>query len=205
MTDFQDGSVDLDELTKPFPKHAIKQRQGGGNRMYDYVETDTVIRRLNRATGNRWSFRVTGSEWRNALLIVSGELTIPGLGTRSGTGVQLVSERGGEDLVKGGASDCLKKCATLFGVALELYGEDLEAPQQKQPQSRPPTPLEMQLHEDVQRLSAELDDCQSAGARNIIKAEIVKLGLTSNPELAEHYQACTDRLTAAKAQQPVLA
>ncbi len=38
-----------------------------------------------------------------------------------------VSVRGGEDMVKGAASDCLKKCATLFGVGIELYGPDIES------------------------------------------------------------------------------
>ncbi len=42
-------------------------------------------------------------------------------------GVQKVSERGGEDLVKGAITDAMKKAATLFGVALELYGPDYGA------------------------------------------------------------------------------
>lgn len=116
----------LAALGKPFPPEAIKKREGGGGRSYDYVEAETVIRRLN-ATCEEWSFIIRGHEWRGDLLIAHGELTIPPLGTRSGFGVQKVSEKGGEDLVKGAASDALKKCATQFGVALELYGPDIEA------------------------------------------------------------------------------
>lgn len=146
--------VDLERLTAPFPREAIRQRQGGGGRMLDYLETHTVIRRLNEATGNQWSFRLTSVEWRGELVVAIGELEIPGLGTRSGIGVQRVSEGGGEDLVKGVASDALKKCATLFGVGLELYGPDYEAgeagdqpvaenglpwhPQSRQAQQAPP-------------------------------------------------------------------
>lgn len=120
-------SIDIEKLTRPFPKHAIKRREGARGRAFDYVETHTVIHRLNEATGNQWDFRITRQDWRGDLLIVTGELSIPGLGTRTGTGVQKISDGGGEDLVKGAASDCLKKAATLFGVALELYGPDYEA------------------------------------------------------------------------------
>lgn len=124
MTDRTPAEM-LEALGKPFPPEAIKQREGGGGRMYDYVEAETVIRRLN-AVCPEWSFIIRGHEWRGDLMIAHGELTIPPLGTRSGFGVQKVSERGGEDLVKGSASDALKKAATQFGVGLDLYGPDIE-------------------------------------------------------------------------------
>src|SRR5690606_22229652 len=130
-------------LGKPFPKTAIKQRRGGGGKSLSYVETHTVIHRLNSATNGDWSFHIRDVQWRNDVLMVQGELTIPGLGTRSGFGVQQVVERAGEDLVKGAASDALKKCATLFGVALELYGSDYEAnmpPQAPQTARNAPKP-----------------------------------------------------------------
>lgn len=115
----------LDALSVPFPDRAIEQRQGAGGRMLDYVATETVIRRLNDAVGV-WDFRITDKlVTQGELLVVWGELTIPGLGTRAGTGVQQL--RGGEDMWKGAASDCLKKCATLFNVGIDLYGPDLEA------------------------------------------------------------------------------
>lgn len=124
-------AVDLDLLTKPFPKTAIKQRQAGGGRSLDYVEGHTVIHRLNEATGNRWDMEVRDITSKdlgaNTLMIARVALTLPGLGTREGLGVQMVHERGGEDLVKGCITDALKKAATLFGVGLELYGPDYEA------------------------------------------------------------------------------
>ena len=122
----------LDALGTPFPREAIKARTGGGGKQYSYVETHSVIHRLNSATDGVWDFRIVNVEWRADLLIVQGELTIPGLGTRSGFGVQKVAANAGEDLVKGGSSDCLKKCATLFGVGLELYGPDYEAGETQQ-------------------------------------------------------------------------
>lgn len=127
----------LEALGRPFPPNAIERRAGAGGRLYDYVAAETVIRRLNSATSGEWSFVITGHEWRGELLITWGELTIPGLGTRSGTGVQKVTANAGEDIIKGSASDCLKKCATQFGVALELYGPDLEAGEAHQPTMPP--------------------------------------------------------------------
>ena len=121
MTD--DVSATLKALGEPFPRTAIKQREGGGGRRFDYIETHTCIHRLNAVAG-AWDFHIRAVDWRSDLLIVQGELTIPGLGTRSGSGVQRVKDGAGEDLVKGAASDALKKCATLFGVALDLYGPD---------------------------------------------------------------------------------
>lgn len=126
-------SVNLEALTRPFPREAIRQRKGGGGVMLDYVEGHTVIRRLNEATGNRWNLSVLDISERQlggqTLITARVALTIPDLGSREALGVQLVSERGGEDLVKGAVTDALKKAATLFGVGLELYGPDYEASQ----------------------------------------------------------------------------
>jgi hypothetical protein len=152
--------VDLEKLTEPFPLTAHKQRQVQGKPI-TYVEGHTVIRRLNDSTGNNWSMEVKdvtskdvastdreGRPVKNTLMVAHVALTIPGHGTREGLGVQMVHERGGEDLVKGCITDALKKAATLFGVGLELYGPDYEAgevaaptqPSRPQPRSAAPAP-----------------------------------------------------------------
>ena len=169
----------LDALMKPFPPHAIKQRQGGGNQLLSYVETETVIRRLNATVGT-WDFRITEIKVIDQLVVIWGELTIPGLGTRAGTGVQVL--RGGEDMWKGAASDCLKKCATLFGVGIELYGPDLEAGEidnpspAMPPRSRSTTTNTVPSSADV---PVNLDD-----AWTMFWAEARRAGLTY-PELVE--------------------
>lgn len=114
----------MELLSAPFPANAIEQREGARGRTFDYIATETVIRRLNRVCP-AWDFRITEIREKDNLLVIWGELSIPGLGSRAGTGVQLL--QGGEDMWKGAASDCLKKCATLFGVGIDLYGPDLEA------------------------------------------------------------------------------
>lgn len=176
--EMNDTKALLDALSTPFPREAIKQRrQGNSGKALSYVEGFTVIRRLNAATGGRWSWQIKSFEFRplpptsngneQSLIVVTGELTIDGLGTRAGVGVQKVVEASGEDLVKGASTDALKKAATLFGVGLELYGEDYEggqydindgviggapkntdpgpaparpAPPRQQPQAAPPAP-----------------------------------------------------------------
>jgi recombination DNA repair RAD52 pathway protein len=51
-------------LEAPFPDHAIKQRQGGGNSRFSYIEGFTIIRRLNEATGGTWDWAIKSFEFR---------------------------------------------------------------------------------------------------------------------------------------------
>ncbi len=95
-----------------------------------------LIERLNRAC-NTWDFRIISrhrevmilnrwnAETRKAeprevsVSVVIGELTIPEIGARQAIGVQALDDGSGEDLLKGAASDSLKKCASLFGVSID--------------------------------------------------------------------------------------
>lgn len=139
MADEQYANDLLRDLAAPFSDRALKSRKGSGGHDFRYVEAETVIRRLNRVAVG-WDFRITDRVWREfeqankdgvlkryVNLITFGEMTIPGLGTRAGTGVQIFEDQmGSEDMIKGSSSDCLKNCAKLFGVAIDLYGPDLE-------------------------------------------------------------------------------
>lgn len=125
------SDINLGKLTEAFPRNAIKTRRGGGGKDLQYVEGHTVIHRLNDATGNQWNLELRALDTmqlgNRTMLRAHVALTLPGLGTREHIGIQMVDERGGEDLVKGAVTDALKKAATLFGVGLELYGPDYEA------------------------------------------------------------------------------
>jgi len=125
----------VDLLGRRFRPEAIQQRKIGGGRQVPYVPVDAVIERLNKAT-NTWDFRIVSRDrelmqlnrWNEAtrkmeprdvpVSIVVGELEIPELGRRQAIGVQALDDGAGEDLLKGAASDSLKKCASLFGVPL---------------------------------------------------------------------------------------
>jgi hypothetical protein len=115
----------LAALSEPFSQSAIKCRKGPGGKTFSYVETHTVIHRLNDVAGV-WDWEIKDVTWAGEVMIVVGRLTIPLLGARCGTGVQKITEGGGEDLFKGAQSDALKNAAKLFGVAIQLYGPDYE-------------------------------------------------------------------------------
>jgi hypothetical protein len=126
----------LELLGRRFRPEVIQQRKIGGGRQVPYLPVSAVVERLNRAC-NTWDFRIVSRDrelmqlnrWNEAtrkteprevqVSIVVGELEIPELGTRQAMGVQALDDGSGEDLLKGAASDSLKKCASLFGVSVE--------------------------------------------------------------------------------------
>jgi hypothetical protein len=122
-------------LQRPFRPEVVRERKIAG-RQVKYVPVDAVVDRLNRACPI-WNFRIVGSTWETMRLnrwnddvkryeisdvqvhVTVGELDIPGLGARQAQGVQAIDNGAGEDLLKGAASDALKKCASLFGVPVD--------------------------------------------------------------------------------------
>jgi len=124
------GVLNLDTLTKPFGPDLVQQRKGRFGQTLDYIGSHHVISRLNEALHGHWSFKILDREIHQDEVIVLGELTAHGIShqqfgtssvTRNSKDGGIVSI--GDDL-KAAASDCLKKCATQFGVGLLLYGLD---------------------------------------------------------------------------------
>lgn len=120
----------------------VKQK-GKGKNALDYVSGDTVTRMLNKAFNYKWSFYIKESRivpsidkpaWKDGdpaepqppVAQVLGSLVVPGWGVREQWGSQPL--RGGADVqehaLKGAATDSMKKCASMFGIALDLYGQD---------------------------------------------------------------------------------
>ena len=116
-------------LEQPFDAKFIKQRKGRGNVMLDYLETHSVIQRLNDSLESNWSFEIVSHEQVGDEVVVLGKLTAEGV-TKMQFGSSAIARAKstneiisiGDDF-KSAASDCLKKCATLLGVGLHLYGE----------------------------------------------------------------------------------
>ncbi len=118
-----------DVITRRLPPEKIKQRPGGGGMTFDYVTPDTVIDILNEAFDYQWDMRIFDSRKEETTVIVGIELQV-----RSEDGTPVVKQQFGSceitrglgvgEAFKGAASDALKKTATLFGVALELYQDD---------------------------------------------------------------------------------
>jgi hypothetical protein len=119
--------VKKDVLTRPFSPDQVKTRPGPGGRSLSYVETHAVIARLNEAADFEWSFEVTRHEVLADEVIVLGKLTIDGVTKMAFGGSTVTRDNSGKEVsladdLKSASSDCTKKCASLFGIGLELYG-----------------------------------------------------------------------------------
>lgn len=123
------------ELSREFPANVIQKKPGfGGSKPLDYIPAQQVIYRLNYATGGNWGFEPLEFVWDASEEVARcrGNLTIPIISPlpRGDIGTQRVgrSNKGQllDELLKGAATDCLKRCARQFGVALHLYGPDVE-------------------------------------------------------------------------------
>ena len=135
----------LNAIQSPTNPQWVKTRNIKGSNL-SYVSGDLVIRLLNKAFKYRWSFEIketkvvesadrvfknrnTGQETitpQNPVIQTLGRLTVPGWGVREQWGAQPVI--GGQDVqehaFKASATDALKKCASMFGIALDLYGTE---------------------------------------------------------------------------------
>ena len=127
--------MDTEILEREFEPNQIKQRPGRSGQMLDYVETPSVIRRLNEAFDYNWSFEVVSYQVMDNEVVVQGKLTAAGITKMQFGSSQLTKSRQngaliaiGDD-IKAAGSDALKKTATLFGVALHLYSESEAATQ----------------------------------------------------------------------------
>jgi Rad52/22 family double-strand break repair protein len=117
-------------LEQPFSLEQIKQRKGHMGGMLDYVETASVIQRLNEAWDGNWCFEVLEYKILDDEVIVLGKLTADTI-TKVQFGQSDIHRPKGSnkplsigDDLKAAASDAIKKCATLCGVALHLYRDE---------------------------------------------------------------------------------
>jgi hypothetical protein len=133
----------FDKLERPFAPHELKQRPGGGGVMLDYIEWTKAVRRMDEAVGkDNWGFecgepRFFGDN-QQGYVVCTGKMTVTfpnGKTTVKGSMGGCAFGQGGrgmspDDAAKGAASDALKKCASLYGVALDLSEKDGPRPQQ---------------------------------------------------------------------------
>ena len=154
----------IDILTRRFDADQIKTRRGRGGQQLSYVEGHTVIGRLNEAFAHAWSFEVVSSQVLDEEVVVCGRLTASGSTKEAYGGQTRQNGTAVADVLKGAATDALKKAATLFGVGLHLYGA-VEAPPRKElPEQSEPEATERQLT-ICRRLARELDHTSGWFAR----------------------------------------
>jgi hypothetical protein len=115
-------------LEAPFPNEEIRTRKGTFGKELAYAEVHSYIARLNHAFAGDWSFDITEHTIKDNEVMVLGKLTAGDIhksafGCSTITTTRDSGERVsvGHDL-KAAASDALKKCCSLLGLGLHLYG-----------------------------------------------------------------------------------
>lgn len=123
-------------LNQKTPEKLIKERPGPGGIALKYVEIGYVVNILNQVFGCDWDFRIMDQQIGKRQVWVRGELIV----RLNGHDV-VKAQFGGADIkfnrmngepvsiaddLKAAASDCLKKCASLLGVAGDIYWRDLD-------------------------------------------------------------------------------
>jgi len=117
--------IKINDLSQPFDN--IKQRKGNFGQTLDYIETNSVIQRLNDVLEGNWSFQIVEFKIGEEEVFVKGLLTVGSIVKQQFGGSQITRKKDSKEIVclsddlKAAASDSLKKCATLFGVGLSLY------------------------------------------------------------------------------------
>lgn len=132
------------------PDKEVRTRKGRGGVTFKYTDGAYVIRTLNEALGHNWDFEADNEEvinWNGVPFEVRcrGRLTVRLNGqavTKVQYGSQIIEfikerDKDGKvyivgpvsigDCFKGAATDAMKKCASLLGVALDLYDSDYKA------------------------------------------------------------------------------
>lgn len=117
----------------PTPLEFTKKRPGKGGKEFTYVEGGYVIARLNQIFSPvGWDFEVVEHILEVKEVVVKGQLTIKDhvngyevKKTQYGTHPRYAEVPLGDSL-KAASTDCLKKCASLFGVALDVYWQQLD-------------------------------------------------------------------------------
>lgn len=120
------------------PQDVVRQRPGRGQMTFNYVPVAWFIEQLNLIFAHQWDFEVLDQEIvKDKQIWVKGKLTVRGPDGVTVTKTQfggsaVKSTQDGKvidiaDDLKAASSDCLKKCATLLGLAWDVYSGAREA------------------------------------------------------------------------------
>lgn len=126
-----------DVLDEPTPKEKIKRRKGRGGQEFDYVDTGYVVKKLDEVFNKAWDFEVVDKQVGREHIWVLGRLTVKfivngqihSITKMQFGGSEVKRTRDGKiidiaDDLKAAASDSLKKCASLLGVAGDIYFQE---------------------------------------------------------------------------------
>jgi len=133
------GEAITNLITRETPSDVIATRPGRGRQTFRYVPIAWFIDQLNSLFGFNWDFEIQEHEILEKVkqIWVKGKLTV-----RGPDGIVVTkTQYGGSDMkytqegklidiaddLKSASSDCLKKCATLLGLAWDVYSGAREA------------------------------------------------------------------------------
>lgn len=191
--------------TQRTPDNEIRTRKGRGGMVFKYTDGAYVIRTLNQAFGHDWDFEADNEEiidWLGQPFEVRcrGRLTVR-LNGQAVTKVQygsqaieFIKERDKDgkvfivgpvsigDCFKGAATDAMKKCASLLGIALDLYDSDYRADKYAT-EPEPTTPAEI-----LRDLNQQMGYDDAA----LLKWLMKKFGLNTNLTLAVALDSLSD-------------
>lgn len=213
------NEAQVDFLLQRTPRHEIKYRQGRGGLQFAYVEHGYVTERLNMVFGFNWDFEVVDKQILEDEVIVEAKLTV-----RTPGGQTIVKTQfGGADIkrhasgnkngrplsiaddFKAAASDALKKCASLLGVGLDLYGRD-RPEELEEGDAQKPGPVGGKVVDVGQAIGA-MDRDRSGMSTDAQVREIVRLTAKAGMEMRELLGRLEvsnlDELTEAKAERVV--
>jgi hypothetical protein len=125
-------------LEEKTPSKYIKKRKGRGGMELDYVETGYIIKRLNEVFNGMWDFEILDQQVGKDHIWVKGRITVKFMDGRGNLQFITKTQFGGSDVkrttqgyvidvgddLKSAGSDALKKCASLLGVAQDVYFPD---------------------------------------------------------------------------------
>jgi len=134
----------LAALAAPFPPELVRTRIGGGGAKLSWVPARSVSERLDNVIGlGNWDFHVSQLDNSN---IVHGTLIVRLPDGTQATRSDFGYETGGSgESLKEAASDALRRCASLFGVARYLYQGEGSA----RPVAPRPAPARQPVAEDA--------------------------------------------------------
>lgn len=115
------------------PTEFIRERPGKGGKTFRYIEGGYVIARLNQIFSPiGWDFSILNQQIEPQEVIVRGRLEVKDFKTgfsigktRTGTKERVAGITLG-DTIKAAETDSLKKCASHFGIGLDVYWQQLD-------------------------------------------------------------------------------
>lgn len=118
------------------PRKHIYTRPARGGGQWNYVTGVYVKKVLNYVFGWLWSFEIKSTEEKHGQIIVNGRLSIH---DKQGNVIMWKEDTGRADIKmkkdgsgvldygndqKSANTDCLKRCASQFGIASDIYGKN---------------------------------------------------------------------------------